>query len=62
MSEELFATVDGPKGSAEIFEVSPDPNKPGLSEYEVRFQGRSVSYKTLGEAYIEAGDLSGSPT
>lgn len=53
------ATVEGPKGTAEIFELW----KPGESmAYEVRFQGGTETYRSLGEAYIEAGDRTGVKT
>lgn len=58
-SETPVAVVDGPKGKAEIFEVMPDPR---TVEYHVRFQGKTAVYKTLGEAYIDAGEMAGVKT
>jgi hypothetical protein len=53
------ATVEGPDGVAEIFELW----RPGESmAYEVRFKGSTQTYKSLGEAYIEAGRSTGAKT
>ena len=62
MAEEtVFATVEGPKGTAEIVEVVDEAAGPLSPEYQVRFKGKSTAYKTLGEAYIEAGEAVGNP-
>ena len=53
------AVVDGPNGKAEIFELMPDSR---TMEYRVRFKGKTVTYKTLGEAYIDAGGMAGVKT
>ena len=56
----LLHTVDGPNGSALLYEVvSPGEAQPG---YEVEFGGTTSQFKSMGEAYIEAGVLSGTPT
>ena len=52
-------TVVGPNGSAEIFEVF-ESNQ--ALQYSVVFNGQTESYRSLGEAYIEAGIKAGRPT
>lgn len=59
--ESLFATVEGPNGKAEIIEFVDDAAGPLAPVYEVRFNKKSTAYKTLGEAYIEAGEAVGKP-
>ena len=51
--------VDGPNGKAEVFEVSISG---GNTEYEVHFKGKTEKYKSLGEAYITAGERAGTKT
>ena len=58
-NQAAVAVVEGPKGKAEIYEVFTS-GRP--LEYEVRFQGETVMYMTLGEAYIEAGEKTGTDT
>ncbi len=56
----LLHTVDGPNGSAALYEVvSPGQAQPS---YEVDFGGTTTTFLSMGEAYIEAGQLSGTPT
>lgn len=56
----LLHTVDGPNGSAALYEVvSPGQAQPS---YEVEFGGTTTPFKSMGEAYIEAGFMSGTPT
>ena len=56
----LLHTVDGPNGSAALYEVvSPGQAQPS---YEVDFGGAVTTFKSVGEAYIEAGVMSGTPT
>ena len=63
MAEEtVFATLEGPKGKAEIVEVVDEAAATLVAEYQVRFNDTSTTYKTLGEAYIEAGRAVGNPT
>jgi hypothetical protein len=50
------AVVEGPKGKAEIYEVMTDAR---TQVYEVRHNGQTDTYKSLGEAYIEAGEKVG---
>jgi hypothetical protein len=60
MAEEMsLAVVEGPKGKAEIFEVSESGKAP---EYQVRVAGQNFVFKSLGEAYIEAGEKVGTKT
>jgi hypothetical protein len=60
MAEEMsLAVVEGPKGKAEIFEVT-NPNQSPV--YQVRINGQNFEFKSLGEAYIEAGEKSGTKT
>ena len=58
-NEESVAVVDGPNGTAEIFEVW---SKGRLQEYKVKFGDQTESFTNIGEAYIEAGKKSGKPT
>ena len=63
MSEELVSSVEGPKGKADIYEIAKQVSGGGQQvEYEIRFQGTVQVCKALGEAYITAGELSGTPT
>lgn len=56
----LLHTVEGPNGSASLYEVvSPGQAQPS---YEVDFGGTTTTFKSMGEAYIEAGVMSGTPT
>ena len=56
----LLHTIDGPNGSASLYEVvSPGQAQPS---YEVNFGGTTNTFKSMGEAYIEAGVMSGTPT
>ena len=60
MAEETsLAVVEGPRGKAEIFEVAEANQAP---VYQVRINGQKHEYKSLGEAYIEAGEKSGTKT
>ena len=60
MAEETsLAVVEGPKGKAEIFEVAESNQTP---IYQVRISGQTFEFKSLGEAYIEAGEKSGTKT
>ncbi|MCH7483077.1 MAG: hypothetical protein IIC31_09660 [Chloroflexi bacterium] len=62
MAEEtVLATVEGPKGKAEIVEVATEAGGAVAPVYQVRFNDTSTAYPTLGEAYIEAGLAVGDP-
>ena len=56
---DVITRVEGPKGVAEVIEVSVDGSSGATFAYEVRFQGKTYRYATLGEACIEAGNLAG---
>ena len=58
-NEAPVAVVEGPKGKAEIYEVFGDGRN---LEYKVKHNERTDTYKSLGEAYIEAGELVGTKT
>jgi hypothetical protein len=55
----VIATVEGPEGTAEVFELQTN----GKTEYETRFQGKHETlqwvFPSMGEAYIEAKKLAG---
>jgi len=50
------AVVEGPKGKAEIYEITTDAR---TQVYRVMHNGQTEEYKSLGEAYIEAGEKVG---
>ncbi len=52
ISDILVEVVEGPHGKAELHEVQESPSP---IVYEVRFDGKSEQYESIGEAYIEAG-------
>jgi len=54
-NEEPIAVIEGPKGKAEIFEYAVGT----ILEYRVTFDDQSKTFNNLGEAYIEAEELSG---
>jgi hypothetical protein len=58
-AEAPVAVVEGPKGKAEIYEIFGDGRN---LEYQVKHNGKTDIYKSLGEAYIEAGNLVGTKT
>ena len=58
-TEECVAVVEGPKGKAEILEIWTGGR---LLEYRVRFQGSTETFANIGEAYISAGESTGTPT
>lgn len=60
-SKTSLTVIEGPKGKAELFEVS-DEGATVATEYQVEFNGASQTFQTMGEAYIEAGELAGTPT
>ena len=53
------AQAKGRVVALEIYEVMGD-NK--ITEYQVKMADKSQSYKSLGEAYIEAGEMAGTKT
>jgi hypothetical protein len=56
----LIATVEGPKGSADIFEVIvPDTGRTTEVEYAVVYQGERHGFPSMGEAHLLANELVG---
>jgi hypothetical protein len=63
MAETLVATVEGPLGKAEIYELTSDQPSGALAvEYEVRGVGERQKFPALGAAYIAAGEAAGTKT
>ncbi|HLF72253.1 MAG TPA: hypothetical protein VI759_08900 [Dehalococcoidia bacterium] len=58
-TNEPVAVVEGPNGKAEVFEIYTDGRN---MEYKIVFKGKTETYKSLGEAYIEAGERAGTKT
>ena len=58
-SDAPVAVVEGPKGKAEIYEVQGEDRS---QVYNVKFNGQDHTFKSLGEAYIEAGEMAGTKT
>ena len=58
--ELLIAAVEGPKGTAEIFEITL-PNTRGIIEveYTVVFGRERTGFPSLGEAHLLADELTG---
>jgi hypothetical protein len=56
----LIATVEGPNGAAEIYEVTVPDTGPTIEvEYAVVFGGERHGFPSLGEAHILANQLVG---
>jgi hypothetical protein len=63
MSNTLVASVEGPLGKAEVYEVTTTTTGGALEiEYEVRKGDEVQKFPALGAAYIVAGELTGSKT
>ena len=58
-SRTLLTTVEGPKGKDDLFEVVDSGPQPS---YEVICGSATQSFKSMGEAYITAGELVGTKT
>ena len=58
-TQEAVAVVEGPKGTAEIYEQWSGGR---LIEYEVHFEGKVEKYVNIGEAYLAAGEKAGVQT
>ena len=59
----LVATIEGPLGKADIYEVTSTlAGGPLAVEYEVRTDREVQKYAALGAAYIAAGELTGTKT
>lgn len=71
MGEALYTSIEGPKGVAEIYEITPEGQldqwqrsgfgsaRPGDVRYEVRFGGSRQSFLVEGEAATVACSLAG---
>jgi len=56
----LIATVEGPRGTAEIYEVEvPTADRTIEVEYAVVYQGERHGFPSMGEAHIMANELVG---
>lgn len=63
MADTLVATIEGPLGKADLFEVTTTLPSGALGvEYEVRTDNDVQRFPSLGPAYIAAGELTGSKT
>ena len=68
MSRELYFTIEGPRGKAEIFELvseaanGADADHSWEPEYEVHFEGNSQTFASEGEAITAAQQLVGAPS
>lgn len=58
-ADEPVAVITGPKGQAEIIEAWSGGR---LLEYQVRFNGQIEKFPNIGEAYIAAGEKTGTKT
>jgi hypothetical protein len=56
---EPVAVIKGPKGLAEIIEVWSGGR---IGEYQVRYNGQLERFPNIGEAYIAAGEKTGTKT
>jgi hypothetical protein len=59
-NQEPIAVIEGPKGKAEIFEFVSTAAQ--ALEYQVKFNDETKVFNNLGEAYLMAGELSGTQT
>ena len=57
-SDAPVAVIEGPKGKAEIYESIVRE----IIEYRVKFKDETKVFNNLGEAYLEAGELTGTKT
>jgi hypothetical protein len=56
---EAVAVIKGPKGTAEIFEIWSGGR---IGEYQVRHADQTEVFPNIGEAYIAAGEKTGTKT
>jgi len=61
-TKSVLTTIEGPNGKADLYEVEGGGGAHVEIEYVVEFKGESHKFLTMGEAYIEAGVLAGTPT
>ncbi len=61
MAESLYASVEGPRGTAEVYEISEDSDsaRADTVRYEVRFGSEKLSFWQEGEAMVTANELVG---
>jgi len=58
--DSLIATVEGPKGVAEIYEFEvPTTDRTIEVEYAVVYQGERHGFPSMGEAHLKANELVG---
>jgi len=63
VADMVVATVEGPLGKAEIYEITRTLESGALEiEYEVRTGNDVQKFPALGAAYIVAGELTGQKT
>lgn len=63
MADTFLATIEGPLGKADLYEVQKvRPDGATVTEYEVRTGDQVQTFRALGEAYIVAGELTGVKT
>jgi hypothetical protein len=55
-----IAVIEGPKGKAEIYEFVSAAAQ--ALEYQVKFNEETKTFNNLGEAYLTAGELTGTQT
>ena len=60
MPESVYMSFDGPKGKADVMQMSP-VDKPWEVQWEVRYQGQRHACSAEGEASIVAMELVGTP-
>jgi hypothetical protein len=60
MQDTPIAVIEGPKGKAEIYEFLVDAAE--AIEYQVKCNNETMTFNNLGEAYLTAGELAGTPT
>lgn len=73
MSEYLYTTIEGPKGKADVYEITQDAgskdalqsasgsSRPWDVKYEVRFGAHTEAFWAEGEAVTVAKSLVGAP-
>jgi hypothetical protein len=66
VARELYLTVEGPRGKAEVFETVDDhPGSDGRlvwePRYEIVFRGETTQYGSEGEAITVAHQVTGAP-
>ena len=57
-TQEPVAVIEGPKGKAQIFEYLVG----NIIECQVKFSDQAKTFNNLGEAYLTAGELTGTQT